>query len=387
MDLAKIFEQRPRAAFRETKPRSGRREAVIIESGWGSSGYYGEDVLGEFGPKAWPPGTHMHLDHPTFSEDIERPEGSIKDWVGVVATEPRMVRKSLVAEVDVFDHWKPVIENIAPHVGLSVIAPGLFESGAAGGKEGPICKEIHPSPINRVDYVTVAGAGGKLGTLIESARANATGEHEEEEDVKKLLREADDEKLQVFIDSAIALKESRSTPSGGNQDKETEMETEDLQRQLSEAKDQLAKKDEEITGLKETVDEEKSRGDRAEDALLISGASTIAREVADRVEGMPDRARKRVVESAVKSLPKKEDGTLDAERVRENAKKAAKEELEYLAGQSLDGDLPFRESGNGDVTVTTTTANGGEVSQEQLVEAFKASGMDEEAAKIAAEGR
>lgn len=396
--MFKIQEQRATGAFRESKPRSGRREATLITEGWGSSGYYGGDMLEKYGPVAWPAGTRMFLNHPTFQEEASRPERDVNDWVGKIATTPRMAGIELVAEVEVFDHWQPVINGLAKEVGLSIVAPGTMEQGAAGGREGPIVKEMHHDPTNSVDYVTIAGAGGKLGNLIESARREGGAGEPEEDDEKlfeRLLREADDEKLQVFISQATTLKESRSKPSGGKQTKEQRMdEVERLQSQLSEAQTKLTEaekgKDETQSKLDEALkerDEEKAGRERAEDALLIAGASTIAREVAQRVEGMPDRARQRVVESAVRSLPKKEDGKLDEEKVRENAKKAAKTELEYLAGQELDGELPLRESADGGTTIKTTTANGGEVSEDQLVEAFKASGMSEEAAKTAAKGR
>jgi hypothetical protein len=394
--MFKIEEKRATGAFRESSPRSGRREATLIKEGWGSSGYYGGDVLAEYGPVAWPEGTRMFLNHPTFQEEASRPERDVKDWVGKIASTPRMAGIELVAEVEVFDHWQPVINGLAKEVGLSIVAPGTVEMGAAGGREGPIVKELAHDPMNSVDYVTIAGAGGKLGTLIESARGKDHPEREEDEEklFEKLLREADDEKLQVFISRAVSLKESRSETSGGKPTKEQRMdEVEKLRDQLSEAQDKLkeaeSSKKESDDKLAEAIkerDEAKQSAERAEDAIATSGARSIAREVANRVEGMPDRARDRVVESASRDLPRKEDGKLDEEKVREAAKVAAKKELEYLAGKELEGDLPLRESG-GETTVTTTTANGGEVSEEQLVEAFKAQGMSEEAAKTAAKGR
>jgi len=395
-----LVERRATGAFRESTPRSGRREAVLIEAGWGSSGYYPEEVLGEFGPTAWPIDTHMHLDHPSLREDIDRPEGSVKDLIGVVATTPRMAGIQLVSEAKVFKHWQPVVDELAPHIGISVIAPGVFEHGDAGGKHGPIVKEIHHSEINRVDLVTVAGAGGKLGTLIESAQAAADGATYD--DIEEMLKEADDNKLSVLISRATDLRESRkSEPSGNSPDskKEKTMENEELQRKLSEAESTIRQKDEELkesgTKLQEAEsarDEEKSRADRAEDALLISGARTIAREAVVNIEGLPERAIDRIVESATRGeLPKDESGKLIKEKVKESALQKAREELEYLAGEKIEGDLQMRESGNGSsssTTTTTTTSNGGgEADEAKLVEAFQSAGMSEDAAKIAAKGR
>lgn len=398
MSVLKIMERRAQGAFRESSPRSGRREATIIKAGWGSSGYYSEEVLAESGPKAWPEGTRMFLNHPTINEEIQRPERDVKDWVGNIATNPRMAGIELASEAEVFDHWKPVINSIADKVGLSVMAPAIMEHGAAGGKEGPIVKEIMAHPMNEVDYVTVAGAGGKLGTLIESAREGGHGlpEHPTDEDIEELLREVSDDKLQVFIAQATSLKESRSTSSGGNQTKEQEMEKEELQRQLSEAQTKLTEAEksaeESDTKLKEAVkerDEANDKAERASDALLAVGAKSIAREVADSIEGMPSRAQERVVRESTRDVPRTEDGKLDEEKVRENAKKAARAELEYLADQEIDGDLPIREAGNegSAATRTTTTKSGDDAAIEKLEESFRASGMSEEAAKTAARGR
>lgn len=396
MSQVKIHEQRPSGAFRDSQPRSGRREAVLIEAGWGSSGYYAEEVLSEFGPVAWPQGTHMYLDHPTLQEEVDRPERSVKDWVGSVAATPRMAGIQLVSEVEIFDHWKPVIESIGDKVGLSVVAPAVMEHGDAGGRHGPIVKEIHHSPINSVDYVTIAGAGGRLGQLIESARGIA-GEPTDEE-VKKLLEAiGDDEgKLQVFIsDAQSLLKEKSEESSGGKQEKESDMETEELQRKLSEAESRVTQlesdAEESKTKLSEAHrerDEQKDRADRAEDALLVSGAKTVAREAVEQIDGLPQRAVERIVESAVRGeLPKDEQGKLITEKVKETALAKAREELEYLAGEKLEGDLPIRESGSTSTTTTTTTNGGNQQDEEKLVESFRAAGLSEEAAKIAAKGR
>lgn len=396
--MLKLVEKRPYGAFRESKPRSGLREAILIKAGWGSSGYYPNEVLEEYGPGAWPEGTHMHLNHATFSEEIERPERDVKDLVGTIASKPRMAGSDLVGEAKVFEHWKPVIDEIWQDIGLSVVGMCVMENGDAGGRHGPIIQEVHPSPINAVDYVTIAGAGGQIGKLMESARGNSPREDElTDETIKELLREADTEKLQVLISDAetiIKRKESRSGTSGGKRTKETKMEVEELQRKLSEAEGKVTTLEGEVeeskTKLSEAVtqrDEEKDRADRAEDALLISGAKSIAREVVDRIEGLPERAQDRIVEKAVREIPKDDKGRVNEDALKTRTKEAAKSELEYLAGKELEGDLPIRESG-GSTTVTTTTANnGGGDSTEKLEEAFKASGMSEDAAKIAARGR
>lgn len=160
------------SAFREGSPTSGsRREITIIRSGWGSSGYYSPEVLERDIPRIFPPGSQMYLNHPTQEEDQMRPERDLRDLVGKVTSEPRMAGVDSVSEAHVYDHWQPVIEAIAPDVGLSIRAFGIAEHGSAGGKEGMVIQSLTEGLS--IDYVTKAGAGGAVGPLIEAAREHS----------------------------------------------------------------------------------------------------------------------------------------------------------------------------------------------------------------------
>lgn len=144
-----------------------RREATLIREGWGSSGYYSGEVLQRDVPKRFPAGTKMFLNHATEAENRERPEGDLRYLVGTLAETPRYAGAEMVSVAQIYPHWVPVIDAMANDIGLSIRAEGVVESGAAGGKEGQIVKEITRGIS--VDFVTEAGAGGKLGPLIESA--------------------------------------------------------------------------------------------------------------------------------------------------------------------------------------------------------------------------
>jgi hypothetical protein len=165
----KLEEALNKQPFREGANSGQRREAILIEEGWGSSGYYSYDVLERDMPSAFPAGTHMYLDHPTVKEDKERPERSVRDLVGKTLTDPRMAGIASVSEVEIFPHWEPVIDALAEDIGLSIRAYGITEEGDAGGKHGAIVNALTEGVS--IDYVTKAGAGGRLGPLIESARA------------------------------------------------------------------------------------------------------------------------------------------------------------------------------------------------------------------------
>jgi hypothetical protein len=167
--------------IRQGQPNKGRFKTLLIRAGWGSSGYYSEAVLKRDGPKAWPVGTRMHLDHQTEQESLERPEGSVTDWASEIVTTPAWdpTLKGLVAEVQVFPQWRDLLnEEFAPKVGLSIRAFGKAEYGEAEGREGAIITSLDEGIS--VDWVTRAGAGGRVLQLIESARQQSQG----------LLREA-----------------------------------------------------------------------------------------------------------------------------------------------------------------------------------------------------
>ena len=142
-----------------TLERSGNRwRAILAVPGQGSSGFYSEDVLKEYGPKALAPGAKAFVGH-----DDER---SPKDMIGVYpegATYEDGV--GLVGDLEVFPHWKEFIEAVGPHAGLSIYMMG--ESDA----DGNVTKLI-PDPMNGVDLVSYPGleGSGLVEKLYEAAK-------------------------------------------------------------------------------------------------------------------------------------------------------------------------------------------------------------------------
>jgi hypothetical protein len=154
----------------------GRRyRARLIEGDrWGSSGYYPRRVLERDGPKAWPIGTLMYLDHPTAAEEAERPERSVKDLSAKVITTPVYESDGLYADIEVFPHAAPIIESLADTLGLSIRGEGTGAIGTVAGRTGVVIETLDVG--YSVDFVTRAGAGGKLISLLEAARAIAVRE-------------------------------------------------------------------------------------------------------------------------------------------------------------------------------------------------------------------
>lgn len=154
----------------------GRWRVQLIEADvQGSSGYYPAAVLERDIAKAFPAGTQIFLDHPTESEEWERPERSMRDLVGVLLKDAWYENGSDghggFGDVQVFPNFKDLVEAWAPHVGMSIRALGLRD------ETGQVTELIRGESV---DIVTRAGAGGRLVTMTESTRQSAgKTEHKE----------------------------------------------------------------------------------------------------------------------------------------------------------------------------------------------------------------
>jgi hypothetical protein len=171
-------------------------EIKLIAPGKGSSAYYTPEVLRRDGPSVFAAGTHVYLNHPTAAEESARPEGDIRNLAGVLTTaaeyrESHPKGEGLYARMKVFADHAQTVEEKAPHVGMSIRASGIAESGKM--RDGvPVLKAL--THAESVDVVTRAGAGGMI--LTESARAGSAS-----------LKEADEmtaEEAKKLIDTAVA---------------------------------------------------------------------------------------------------------------------------------------------------------------------------------------
>lgn len=144
------------------------RACLIAADVQGSSGYYPADVLARDGASAFPAGTHIYFDHPTQSEEEERPERSVREMAGVLLDDAKFEEspdgRGLFARVQFFEDVKNMVGFRARHVGLSIRAAGQIEETPQGQR---IVRSI--SHGLSVDLVTRAGAGGRLVTMTESA--------------------------------------------------------------------------------------------------------------------------------------------------------------------------------------------------------------------------
>jgi hypothetical protein len=313
----------------------------IIAPGWGTSGYYSADVIKESGPQAFPAGTQDFWDHPTVTEASDRPERSLRDLAGVLATDAYWNESGpkgpgLYGDVKVFADYQPALEELAPHIGVSIRATGKAHLGEAEGERGLIIDEIVAA--KSVDFVTVAGAGGEVLDLFEAVRSpRKTKPKEADMATDAELREA----RQAHEKATTELEEARALGAWAAAERD---------------------RDREVLALREARD-------------------IVTAELADdKHKALPDVMKARLTESLATNPPVK-DGTIDKDALVVRVSEAVKAEVEYLASITGSG----RVRGVGD-TVDVDEADTTETDA-KLASAFADLGLSESGQKVAAAGR
>lgn len=383
------------AAKPSTHEGVGRLRVALLTPGWGSSGYYSTDVCEAAGTnRVFTAGTHMYINHPTATENYERPVRDLTKLAAVLAEDAvwNAEESRLEAEVTTFSNWRGPISEMAPHIGVSIRATAdVEEDGEAEGRTGPIITNI--AEALSVDFVTKAGRGGKVLEVVEHAidTGRAAAQHVEEalsgdvrdrlyDLVREAYRKSDEDNYQyawvrdydsdekvVYFDvegsdlngtfqqsyeigeddvptgltgSPIEVRVSTSyvpvaAPSG--QSTPTEESQEDTMAQIEEARLRALEAAEARVATLEkerndavTVAETATRELAKRDHL--AAATTIVESVFDglHIEGYP--STKSLV---AKSFVVKEDGTLDEEALRKRAGEAAAE----IASESGQGEV------------------------------------------------
>ena len=178
MTHVKIHEATSNAQLGTAEKAKGVFSVLIINEGWGSSGYYSKSVLQESGPKAFPANTHSFLNHPSAEEMWSQPERRIQDLAGVLTEAVWKDEGSggpgLYADLTLRPSLVDFVNEVKGMVGMSInaMADSKWDT-APDGREGPIIEALLPFPLNSVDMVTVAGRGGKIGPAQESAEVKA----------------------------------------------------------------------------------------------------------------------------------------------------------------------------------------------------------------------
>lgn len=300
----------------------------IIQPGWGSSGFYPADVLERDGPKVFTPGVKMYWNHPSASEETERPERDLRDLAGEFTSAARWEASGpagagLYADAKVFTPYQAAVNELAPHIGVSIRAIGRAKSGEAEGKSGAIVEELVAA--RSVDFVTQPGAGGQILQVFEAARRGA-----------------------------IPRPAAHSMAAKPQEASMTEAEIKNLQ-------DRNAALEQDNARLKE--------------ALTLREAGDFVADLLAKEE-LPEPTRARLLAQLVRT-PTLTEGALDREAYQALVETTVKAERDYLAailptgGQIRGmGGAPRQEDG-----------------KKKLAEAFERTGLSADAAKIAAEGR
>ena len=139
------------------KAGGNRFRVRIIQAGQGSSGTYTPEVLAEYGPAAFPKGTHCYVDH---GQGTIR---SVDSIAGRLDSDPVFEEsdESLYATIRFTSRGMKVVEELKDDVGLSISASGQIN-------EDGIVESIDYYPTNSVDIVSRAGANGKILDLLEA---------------------------------------------------------------------------------------------------------------------------------------------------------------------------------------------------------------------------
>lgn len=282
--LVDLVEAAPAGTLSEAAVRSdGTALLKLIGPGWGSSGYYGAEMLERDLPAAFPAGTKGYWNHPTRTEERERPEGDLDTLAHELLEDAKFLAGGPegpggYARAKVFGPFRERVEELAPHIGMSIRAEGRVAPGTAEGKTGPIVQTLERGLS--VDFVTVPGAKGQVVEMFEGAGRTARPIDDEEGTVTDELKEAQDR--------AEAAETARR--------------------------------------------EAEERAQRAETAAAIVGAREAARTaIADKAfDKLPVALKDRVVETVASNPPMK-DGALDGEALAAKVKEAAEAERAYLA--------------------------------------------------------
>lgn len=192
-----------RESVSEAPVKNGNRwRAIVARPGQGSSGFYSEDVFRRDAAKIIAPGGHCFINH----EDSRNP----KDLVGVYKEGAYWDEdeKAVVADLTVFSHWESFVNEVGPHLGVSLYAMGEQDG------EGNVTAFLEDR-LNGADLVARPGlvGSGLAEKLYESAKAQieetsttAVVENGNEMELEKVVEALD--ALTAKVSALVAEKES-----------------------------------------------------------------------------------------------------------------------------------------------------------------------------------
>jgi hypothetical protein len=313
----------------------GTARVKLISPGWGSSGYYSKEMLQRDGAKVFPKGTHMYMNHPTEQENLDRPERDIRDLAGVQETDAAWedaastnTGDGLYANVKVFPTYRQFIDEASSAIGVSIRASGTAMEGEAESRHGMIVDSLLEG--YSVDYVTMAGRGGEVLPLYESARKRITA------DPENTVITIHEYQNPGIVSSIMDQNSSRETLLKIDTTNLGEIKVDITQEELTSLREAAAnskKQEETLTTVTAQLAESNKNLARMQEAMILSEARSI---VEGTLAGLniPDMVKARLLAECAKNPPVKE-GTLDKEALVEATKATVVEEMKYI--QSITG--------------------------------------------------
>lgn len=347
-----------------TVDKDGHIPIKIIDAGWGSSGYYSKETLQKaVSEGVYHKGLQMYWNHPSASEEKDRPERNLRDLAAVQTSDAYWDENGkkgpgVYADAKVFSAYRDSVSEMGPHIGLSHYVWGESKTGEAEGRKGTII--THIAAARSVDFVTMPGRGG---AIAEAFRTAGPPEPTSEQiTANESTTMGDTAKPTITLESLKTerpdiVEAIRAEVEAGATTKEALAQTE--------------------TKLKEagnTITALKTENARMSEALtLIEAKGFVESKVKDAK--IPDITKARIVESLARVPPMK-DGKLDTVTYTASIEAAIKSEAEYLA--KIAGSGSVRDLG----TTTPATPTAAE-SDAALIQAFVSVGMTKEAAEAA----
>jgi len=307
----------------------------IIQPGWGSSGYYPEEVL-ERDAEKYKKNTKIFWDHQTQKEERERPEGSLTNLAGKLVSDGVYKKegphgKGIYAKAKIFSKFQKPVKEMANDIGLSHRAFGKAKKGEAEGRKGNIIEGI--DAVKSVDFVTIPGAGGRV--------------------------------TEISVDFVTI------PGAGGRVTEMFESYRDNLKFSKMEEK--------ELKELQDSKKELEEQNKRLKEKLLLREAKDFVQNELCEVK-LPEITKKRLIENLSQNPVIDDKGEFDQDKMKESIKKAVKEETAYISSIAESGKI--KGMGNTDSTKDESKL------KESLTESFKTIfDGDENKAKMAVEGR
>lgn len=378
--MPQINESRSFAESASQSDGPGTFDILLINEGWGSSGYYPASALQEAArDKIFAAGTHMYINHPSYSEAMDRPERDLEKLAATLQEDAYWDAESrgLRAKATIYSNWRKPLAEMKDAIGVSIRGNAeVEEDGEAEGRRGRIIKRFTEG--SSVDFVTHAGRGGKVVAILESAFATTPAPTREAmagdtrqslnaalkaaygaEDVYIYVRDWDPDSRTVYFDEetdgssstfaqgftsnpegTISLVANRYavrvqtsyvpvipagqsiTPQESQEDTMPQIEEARL-RALEEAERRVQSAEEAAQAAADKAAAAEERAAAAQEALRTSNNTTAAeRIVAEAFDGLDAPATRR---NLLRNLPLTQEGALDEEQFSTIAQESAAE--------------------------------------------------------------